>query len=110
MRAFEVGELNLERERRKEAYQEFLRTPSMSCGLYVLPAGGEDPQVPHTEDEVYYIVSGRGTIRVGPKDRPVRSGSVVFVRAGAKHRFHPIEEDLTVLVVFAPAEGTADKR
>ncbi|MCK7526822.1 MAG: cupin domain-containing protein [Ignavibacteriales bacterium] len=32
----------------------------MSMGLYVLPTGGGDPQSPHTEDEVYYVVSGRG--------------------------------------------------
>ena len=28
-------------------------------GLYVLPAGGTDPQRPHNEDEMYYVVRGR---------------------------------------------------
>lgn len=78
--------------------------PSLSMGLYALPAGGVDPQQPHTEDEVYYVVSGRATIRVGEEDRPVESGSVVFVEARVEHRFHTITEDLTVLVFFAPAE------
>ena len=75
-------------------------------GLYVLEAGATDPQGPHTEDEVYYIVSGRGQIRVGDEDRAVTAGSVVFVGADVEHRFHDIEEQLVILVVFGPAEYT----
>ena len=78
----------------------------MSLGLYVLPAGGVDPQKPHAEDEVYYVVSGRGSIRVDAEDHQVEPGSIVFVKAGAEHRFHSIAEDLTLLVFFAPAEST----
>jgi len=73
-------------------------------GLYVLPAGGEDPQHPHTEDEVYYVVSGHGRIRVGDEDRAVRPGSVIYVKAHTEHRFHTIAEELTILVFFAPTE------
>jgi mannose-6-phosphate isomerase-like protein (cupin superfamily) len=72
----------------------------------VLPAGASDPQQPHTEDEVYHVVSGKGHIRVGAEDRAVGAGTVVFVEAGVDHRFYDIEEDLTVLVFFAPAEGS----
>ena len=93
-----------------EPYLEFLRVPSLSVGLYVLPAGAEDPQQPHTEDEVYHVVSGRGRIQVGAEDRAVEAGTIVFVEAGVDHRFHSIEEDLTVLVFFAPAEGSRGER
>lgn len=89
-----------------EPYLEFLRVPTLSVGLYVLPAGASDPQQPHTEDEVYHVVSGKGHIRVGAEDRAVGAGTVVFVEAGVDHRFYDIEEDLTVLVFFAPAEGS----
>jgi mannose-6-phosphate isomerase-like protein (cupin superfamily) len=89
-----------------EPYLEFLRVTSLSVGLYVLPAGAADPQQPHTEDEVYHVVSGRGSIRVGAEDSAVEAGKIVFVEAGVDHRFHSIEEDLTVLVFFAPAEGS----
>ncbi len=85
-------------------YYEFLRVPSMSMGVYRLPAGGVDPQSPHTEDEVYYVISGKALIRVGDKDQSVGAGSIVYVAAYVPHRFHTIEEDLTVLVFFAPAE------
>ncbi len=87
-------------------YFEFLRTASMSCGLYVLPAGAIDDQEPHTEDEVYHVVRGRAMIRVGTEDLPVEPGSIVFVPAGVDHRFHSIEQSMEVLVVFAPAEGS----
>src|ERR671933_335382 len=93
-----------------EPYLEFLRVPSLSVGLYVLSAGAEDPQQPHTEDEVYHVVSGRGSIRVGAEGSVVEAGSIVFVEAGVDHRFHSIEEDLTVLVFFAPAEGSRGER
>jgi mannose-6-phosphate isomerase-like protein (cupin superfamily) len=73
-------------------------------GVYRLPAGGRDPQSPHTEDEVYYVVDGQAQIRVGEEDRSVGPGSIVFVAAHVDHRFHSIEENLTVLVFFAPAE------
>jgi len=104
MNAFELSQLIEEREQSGRAYLEFLRVPSLSTGLYALPAGGVDPQQPHTEDEVYYVVSGRATIHVGEEDRPVEPGSVVFVEAHVEHRFHTITEDLKLLVFFAPAE------
>lgn len=104
MDAFELSRVAEERARLGKLYVEFLRVPSLSAGLYVLAAGSEDPQRPHAEDEVYHVVRGRATIRVADEDRPVGPGSVIYVAAGVPHRFHAIEEDLEILVVFAPAE------
>ncbi|MBW4437275.1 MAG: cupin domain-containing protein [Pleurocapsa minor GSE-CHR-MK-17-07R] len=87
-----------------KAYTEFLKQPAMSAGIYRLPAGGTDPQQPHSEDELYYVVSGRGMILVAGESRPVSAGSMVYVPRGVEHRFHTITEDLTILVVFSPAE------
>lgn len=106
MDAFEIAEVAAERRKRDTRYYEFLRKPDISTGLYVLAAGAEDPQQPHTEDEIYYVVSGRATIRVGDEDRPVNPGSVVYVAATVPHRFHTIVEDLELLVIFAPAQHT----
>ena len=88
-------------------YLEFLRVPSLSAGLYMLAAGAVDTQEPHTEDEIYYVISGRGFIQVDQESRPVEAGSLVFVKANVEHRFHTITEDLRVLVIFAPAEYSA---
>ncbi len=86
-------------------YQEFLRTGSMSAGLYELPAGAEDPQAPHAQDELYHVIAGRADFECDGRRQTVESGSVIFVEAGADHRFVRIAEDLSVLVVFAPTEG-----
>ena len=85
-------------------YFELIRVPAMSAGLYVLQPGEPDRQVPHHEDELYYVVGGQGTIRVGTEERPVAPGSAIFVPAGVAHHFHSIAAELQVLVVFAPAE------
>ncbi len=110
MDAFVLTALLEEHARSDKAYVEFLRRPSLSMGVYRLPAGGVDLQSPHGEDEVYYVVSGKAQIRVGDEDRPVCSGSIVFVAARVPHRFHTIEEDLTILVFFAPAEYANQQR
>ena len=106
MDAFELAQLITECSQSGSEYLEFIRKPSLSVGLYMLSAGAIDQQEPHTEDEVYYIVSGRGSIQVDKESRPVEAGSVVFVQANVEHRFHTITEDLTILVFFAPAEYT----
>ena len=104
MEAFKIDDLVAQQAAGKRPYLEFLRHPSLSLGLYVLPAGGVDPQQPHNEDEVYYIVSGQGQIDVGDKTQPVQPGSLVFVAAHMPHKFHSITEELKILVFFAPAE------
>lgn len=106
MQAFELSQLLDAHRQRDKLYLEFLRVPALSMGLYRLAAGGVDPQQPHTEDEVYYVASGKGMIRVGTEDREVTTGSIIFVAADVEHRFHSITEDMSILVFFAPAEYT----
>jgi mannose-6-phosphate isomerase-like protein (cupin superfamily) len=77
----------------------------MSAGLYVLPAGSADPQKPHHEDEMYYVIRGRARFKAGTEDRDVSAGSVIFVAAEVEHRFYDVTEELAVLVCFAPAES-----
>jgi mannose-6-phosphate isomerase-like protein (cupin superfamily) len=100
-----VGEIDQQRALSGKLYREFLRVPSMSAGLYVLPAGASDPQTPHHEDEMYYVVRGRARFRAGDEDREISAGSVLFVAAEVEHRFHDVAEELAVLVFFAPAES-----
>jgi oxalate decarboxylase/phosphoglucose isomerase-like protein (cupin superfamily) len=97
---------------------EQLRVPDLSVGTYSIPAGGIDDQEPHTEDEIYVIMTGRATLIAGsglvsepwsasgsgPDRVPIAPGSVVYVPAGEVHRFVDITEDLAALVLFAPAE------
>jgi mannose-6-phosphate isomerase-like protein (cupin superfamily) len=105
MQAFEFAQLEQERAQSNKLYLEFLRVPALSAGVYTLKAGQRDPQSPHHEDEVYYIVEGEGMIRVAEADRSVKSGSIVYVAAHVPHHFHSITADLKILVFFAPAES-----
>lgn len=110
MHAFEITDLISQQKDSNKLYLEFLKVSELSMGLYVLPAGGTDPQSPHTEDEVYYILSGRAKIQVADEDRDVRAGSIVYVAKNMDHRFHSIEEELKVIVFFAPAEYSNKKK
>ncbi|MEU3441115.1 cupin domain-containing protein [Streptomyces griseoincarnatus] len=105
MKAFRLDELEAERAANDGAYLQFLRERNMSVGLYALDAGAQDPQQPHGQDEVYFVVSGRASITVGTETTEVARGSVVYVPTGVPHKFHHISEDLRVLVVFSPPES-----
>jgi mannose-6-phosphate isomerase-like protein (cupin superfamily) len=106
MQAWELADIEAQRVAAGRLYREFLRVPELSAGLYVLEAGATDPQSPHGEDELYYVVSGRGRITVGDEVRNVAAGSLIFVAARVPHHFHDIAERLEVLVAFGPAEDT----
>jgi mannose-6-phosphate isomerase-like protein (cupin superfamily) len=103
---FQVDDLEKQRHDAEKRYLEFLRVSAMSAGVYVLPVGGKDPQSPHKEDELYYVVRGRASMQVASEVRSVSAGSVIFVAATVEHRFVDIKEELVVLVFFAPAEST----
>ena len=99
-----VDEIDRQRAQNGRLYQEFLRVSSMSAGLYVLPAGATDPQRPHHEDEMYYVIRGRARFRAGDQEQEVSAGTVLFVAAEVEHHFYDIAEELAALVFFAPAE------
>jgi mannose-6-phosphate isomerase-like protein (cupin superfamily) len=101
---FETESIERQRRQSDKTYLEFLRESSMSIGMYVLGAGTVDQQSPHREDELYYVVRGKGRMRAGSEDHCVGPGSLIFIAAEVDHRFYDIEEELTVLVFFAPAE------
>jgi mannose-6-phosphate isomerase-like protein (cupin superfamily) len=100
-----LKDIDRQRVQSGKLYREFLRVPSMSAGLYILPVGGTDSQKPHHEDEIYYVVRGRARCTADREDREVSGGSVIFVAAEVEHRFYDITEELAVLVFFAPAES-----
>ena len=101
---FHIDDLSRQRAGKNKLYLEFLRVPAMSAGVYVLPKGAADPQKLHREDEMYYVIRGRARMQIGSEHAEVRAGSVIFVEAELKHRFYDIQEELEVLVFFAPAE------
>ncbi len=104
MQAFSLPDLLATRSASGKLYHEFLRVPALSAGIYELAAGASDPQKPHDQDEVYYVIRGRGHLRVADEERPVQPGDTIYVAAHVPHKFHTVVEELTLLVFFAPAE------
>lgn len=100
---FELADLLREQAALKRPYLPFLDVPTLSTGLYVLPAGGTDAQQPHERDEVYYVLEGRARFSVAEDTVDVKPGTVLYVKARVPHRFFDITEDLRVLVFFAGA-------
>ncbi len=87
-------------------YLEFLNVPSMSCGLYFLPAGSKDMQSHHDDDELYLVLTGRARMRLADKERNIGPGSVLYVSATTEHSFFEIDEDMTLLVMFSSTPAT----
>src|SRR5579864_5496883 len=80
---------------------EHLRVPDLSVGTYSIPSGSVDAQEPHTEDEIYVVLRGRGALATATVTADVSPGSTIYVPAGESHHFVDIVEDLVVLVLFA---------
>ena len=86
-----------------ERFAEVLRHGSMEVEIYA--PRGTDPQTPHTRDELYVIVSGSGAFVNVTERHHFGPGDVLFVHAGAEHRFEDFTDDLAVWVVFYGPEG-----
>ena len=107
---FDVAELIARSSEEPVSYQEFLRVPAMSCGLYRLAKGSTDMQTPHDEDELYYVVEGKARLRIGDEERQVSPGSVMYVRATEEHSFFEIQEDMVLLVIFPTQAQSSSHR
>jgi mannose-6-phosphate isomerase-like protein (cupin superfamily) len=103
-----IGDLLERRAAAGTPYLEFLRSDALSVGLYVLPAGAVDAQLPHAEDEVYIVMAGSAQFTDDQQTRAVNPGQTIYVPAGVRHWFHDIESELQLIVVFAPPESSSD--
>lgn len=86
-----------------ERFVRALAHGSMSVELYA-PVG-TDPQSPHTQDELYFIISGTGEFIAGDQRVSFAPGTVLFVPAGQAHRFERFTPDFATWVVFWGPQG-----
>jgi mannose-6-phosphate isomerase-like protein (cupin superfamily) len=80
-----------------------IRRGTMRVGVYA-PIG-HDPQEPHTQDELYLVISGRGTFVRDGQSQPFGPNDVIFVAAGVPHRFEDFDDDFKTWVVFWGPDG-----
>ena len=88
---------------RGERFRTLFRHGSLEVEVYA-PVG-QDPQTPHTRDEVYVVISGSGTYVCGQGSQPFGPGDFLFAAAGETHRFEQFTPDLGVWVLFYGPEG-----
>lgn len=99
-KAFDLAKVVSKAEAVASPYLEFLRVPSLSAGIYTLTVGSTDTQTTHDEDEVYFVLKGRGTISLAGQPQAIAQGSILYVPADTQHEFTEIAEDLSLLVFF----------
>lgn len=80
---------------------------TMSVELYApgSNADGRDRQQPHAQDELYVVQRGRATLRICAQVFDAAPGDVLFVPAGAEHRFESFSPDFAVWVIFYGPQG-----
>ena len=99
---FEVDAVKRRLEAGNGGYEVVHASPGLEVGVYVLVAPEPDHQLPHADDELYFVLDGRGTLEIEGTKVPVEPGRAIFVPAGAVHQFTGYE-GLSVLVIFARA-------
>ncbi|ELY57698.1 cupin domain-containing protein [Natronolimnohabitans innermongolicus] len=98
-----ITELLEELEATDAHHREALETESMTVEVGRYPSASAAPKNPHNEDELYYVLSGRGKLRVGDETHDIEGGDLVYVEPEMEHDFFAIEEEITVLIVFGSA-------
>jgi mannose-6-phosphate isomerase-like protein (cupin superfamily) len=84
-------------------YAEPFAQGSMRLGIYA--PRGHDPQQPHDQDELYFVLSGSGTFVHGAQRTAFGPGDALFVAAGTEHRFEDFTDDFATWVVFWGPDG-----
>lgn len=64
-----------------------------------------DLQTPHTRDEFYWIISGKGKFELEGEMIEFEKGDIIFVPAGADHRFKEFTENFITWVIFLNISG-----
>ena len=91
----------LEKIKKTNSYfHTFINKDSLATGILMLQPGEEDTQEPHDSDEVYFIISGNGFLKIKNKDYVISKDKLFFVGKGVPHYFHSNTTELKVLYFF----------
>ena len=81
-------------------FYTFINKPSFAAGLLLLQPGEKDTQEPHDIDEIYYIITGDGFLKIKNKDYKVSNDKIFYVEKNTEHYFHGNKKELRVLYFF----------
>ena len=79
-------------------------------GMVILPPGQTSSAHSHqAEQEVWYVISGQGSVRIGADQVAIRPDTVVVAPPGVSHQLvNDGDEDLKAIWIFTPAGPEAD--
>ena len=81
-------------------FLDVFNTKGLAVGILRLKEGEVDTQLPHSVDEVYFVVEGNGFIEIEGKLKSVKSAEFIFVPANTRHRFILGSKDLVIIYFF----------
>ena len=84
-------------------HKEVLTAGPLTIEVGKYPADSAVPKNSHNEEELYYILSGSGKLRVGDDTHEIETGDLVYVEPDLEHDFFHITEEITVLIILGPA-------
>ncbi|WP_316845415.1 cupin domain-containing protein [Pedobacter psychrodurus] len=74
----------------KTAFRKRILKPGSSIGYHL-----------QKEDEIYYVLSGKGTMQMNGKTFAVKPGDAILTRPGSSHGIMPnADNDLTIMIVY----------
>jgi mannose-6-phosphate isomerase-like protein (cupin superfamily) len=80
---------------------DVMNTPTMEVGIINLKKNQDDTQEPHASDEIYYVISGSGTIDIDGIKNEVNAGKIIYIPKKIPHSFNAISKELVVLYILA---------
>jgi len=86
-------------------FHTFINRDSLAAGVLVLQPGEQDTQEPHQSDEIYFIISGDGFLKIKNKDYKISKDKLFFVAKNVEHFFHGNTTELKVLYFFGGSDA-----
>ena len=83
-------------------------TQALSLGVAEVPPGATLARHRHAAPEIYYVISGTGSLEVDGMDYLVADGSAVFIPGGAPHAFRNTGAITIAFVYVFPVDTFAD--
>ena len=74
----------------KTAFKKRTLKPGSSIGYHL-----------QEQDEIYYIIAGKGEMKMNGKTFMVKAGDAILTRPGSSHGLTPKGGDLTLIIVYA---------
>jgi mannose-6-phosphate isomerase-like protein (cupin superfamily) len=76
-----------------------------TMSVLVFAPRGRDYQTKHSQDEIYIVMKGSGTLMVADRPHKFCEGDVLFVPAETQHRFVDFTDNLITWAIFWGPKG-----